>query len=203
MAEVDGAGGSGRARALGPSAHADVLGGLIERLADCHDSSSFETLFVHYTPRLKAWGVRNGMASAVAEELAQETMLSVWRRAETFQPHRASASRWVFTIFRNKRIDYIRRNQIRETDLDKASHLASDADDPEASVALAGLAKLLRQAIDTLPGEQAKVLRKVYFESKSHRDVAAELNLPLGTVKSRIRLALARIRLAVDEQTFS
>lgn len=143
------------------------------------------------------------MTAAVAEELAQETMISLWRKAETFERSRASASRWVFAIFHNKRINYLRRKPVCETDLDKAVHVADRGADPEASAHINVTGRALRRALETLPEDQAIVLREVYFGCKSHREVAAELNVPLGTVKSRIRLALARMRLAVGDQQAS
>lgn len=178
----------------------DAFAILIEQVAVNGDKGSFEALFRHYVPRLKAWGIRGGMTAAVAEELAQETMISLWRKAETFERSRASASRWVFAIFRNKRIDYLRRNPMRETDLDKAAHVPDHGIDPEASVHINLAGRALRRALETLPEDQATVLREVYFGCKSHREVAEDLNVPLGTVKSRVRLALARMRLAVGDQ---
>jgi len=179
---------------------ADAFGDAIEKVAINGDTTSFETIFRHYVPRLKAWGIRSGMTAAVAEELAQETMISLWRKADTFERSRASASRWVFAIFRNKRIDYLRRNPMREIDLDKAVNVADHGADPEASAQITVCGRALRRALDTLPEDQAVVLREVYFGCKSHREVAEALNVPLGTVKSRIRLALARMRLAVGDQ---
>ncbi|MGZ5357304.1 MAG: sigma-70 family RNA polymerase sigma factor [Rhodospirillales bacterium] len=178
----------------------DVFADLIERVAETGDLSSFEAIFRHYVPRLKAWGMRSGMNAAVAEELAQETMISLWRKARTFERSRASASRWVFAIFRNKRIDDLRRDRLRQTDLDRAADVADDGADPEASVHINATGRALQRAMRTLPEDQAVVLREVYFGCKSHRQVAAELNVPLGTVKSRVRLALARMRLAVGDQ---
>jgi RNA polymerase sigma-70 factor (ECF subfamily) len=178
----------------------DVFEHLIEQVAETGDPSSFEAIFRHYVPRLKAWGMRSGMTAAVAEELAQETMISLWRKAKSFERSRASASRWVFAIFRNKRIDYLRRDQLRQTDLDRAAHVADDGPDPEACVRINAASRDLQRALGTLPEDQAVVLREVYFGCKSHREVAVELNVPLGTVKSRVRLALARMRLAVGDQ---
>jgi RNA polymerase sigma-70 factor (ECF subfamily) len=196
--------GPGRSCGCGSSAAAeeiiDVFGHLIEQVAETGDAGSFEAIFRHYVPRLKAWGMRSGMTAAVAEELAQETMISLWRKAKTFERSRASASRWVFAIFRNKRIDYLRRDRLRQTDLDRAEHVADDGPDPEACVHINATGRELQRALGTLPEDQAVVLREVYFGCKSHRELAAELNVPLGTVKSRIRLALARMRLAVGDQ---
>jgi RNA polymerase sigma-70 factor (ECF subfamily) len=173
---------------------------LIEQIAHSGDTRAFEDLFRHYAPRLKGVGIRSGMSADVAEELAQETMISLWRKARTFERSRASASRWVFAIFRNKRIDDLRRDRLRQTDLDRAADVADDGADPEAWVHLNATGRALQRAMRTLPEDQAVVLREVYFGCKSHRQVAAELNVPLGTVKSRVRLALARMRVAVGDQ---
>ncbi len=199
MSSSDATGASSQA-AGGAPAIPDVFASLIEHVAADGDRESFETIFSHYMPRLKAWGVRSGMPAAIAEELAQETMISLWRKAGTFERSRAGASSWVYAIFRNKRIDFLRRHPLRETDLDKAIHVSDHAANPEMAAELQGMGRMLQGAIEALPAEQAQVLRAVYFASKSHSEVAKDLDLPIGTVKSRIRLALARIRLAVAKR---
>jgi len=138
------------------------------------------------------------MSADVAEELAQETMISVWRRARTFERSRGGASRWIFAIFRNKRIDYLRRNPPCETALDEVLCLRSDDDDPETSADLRSMGRILQRALQALPPNQAEVLLEVYYAGRSHTEAASRLNLPVGTVKSRIRLALARIRLSLE-----
>lgn len=175
----------------------DVFADLIEGVAANGDRASFETIFRYYMPRLKAWGIRSGLSGAVAEELAQETMISLWRRADTFERSRAGASRWVYAIFRNKRIDFLRRHPPCETELDTARGLSDHAADPERAAEMDGAGRMLQGAIEALPAEQAMVMRAVYFGSKTHREVAKEFDLPIGTVKSRIRLALGKIRLAI------
>jgi RNA polymerase sigma-70 factor (ECF subfamily) len=171
---------------------------LVEEIARCGDTRAFENLFRHYAPRLKGVGIRSGMSADVAEELAQETMISVWRRAPTFERSRGGASRWIFAIFRNKRIDYLRRNPPCETALDEVLCLRSDDDDPETSADLRSIGRILQRALQALPPNQAEVLLEVYYAGRSHTEAASRLNLPVGTVKSRIRLALARIRLSLE-----
>lgn len=178
----------------------EAMAQLIEGVAVDGDRAAFERIFRYYLPRLKAWGVRSGVSAAVAEELAQETMISLWRRATTFERSRASASRWVYAIFRNKMIDHFRRHPARETGLDQAAELCDHAADPESTAHLGSTGRQLQRAIAALPAEQAQVLRAVYYGNRSHREVAEAFNLPIGTVKSRVRLALARIRLAVGGQ---
>jgi RNA polymerase sigma-70 factor (ECF subfamily) len=167
---------------------------LVERIAAHGDVEAFETIFRYYVPRLKAIGVGGGMPAAVAEELAQETMISLWRKAPSFERTRGGAPRWIFAIFRNKRIDHLRRNPPCETALDEVLYLQSDDADPEACADLNSIGRILRLALQALPPSQAEALREVYFAGRSHSEVARRLNVPVGTVKSRIRLALVRIR---------
>jgi RNA polymerase sigma-70 factor (ECF subfamily) len=143
--------------------------------------------------------MRQGVDSATAEELVQETMLSVWRKAGTYDRRRANASTWIFTILRNKRIDMLRRQSRPELDLDSIGELASDASSADDDHHAAQAGDIIRQAIVALPEEQVEVLNKAFFEDKPHSVIAEELQLPLGTVKSRIRLALARLRLVLPE----
>ncbi|HRK95988.1 MAG TPA: sigma-70 family RNA polymerase sigma factor [Rhodospirillales bacterium] len=170
---------------------------LVERIAADGDVDAFETIFRYYVPRLKAVGVGGGMPAAVAEELAQETMISLWCKAPSFERTRGGASRWIFAIFRNKRIDHLRRNPPCETALDEVLCLRSGDADPEEAADLNSIGRILRSALQALPPKQAEVLREVYFTGRSHSEVAERLNVPVGTVKSRIRLALARIRNAL------
>lgn len=177
----------------------DQLSLLIEAIAADRDRGAFADLFRHFAPRLKGFGVRSGIDGTAAEELVQETMLAVWSKAETFDPRRATVSTWIFTIVRNKRIDMFRRQGYPVADLDEASDIASGealADD-HLTAAQAGAA--LHIAMKTLPAEQLEILYRAYFEEKSHRAIADEMKLPLGTVKSRIRLALARLRALLPE----
>lgn len=177
----------------------DQLRLLIEAVAADRDRGAFADLFRHFAPRLKGFGLRSGIDGMAAEELVQETMLAVWSKAETFDPRRATVSTWIFTIVRNKRIDMFRRQVYPEVELDEALNVACGealADDRFAAVQ-AGAA--LHVALNTLPPEQLEIVRRAYFEQKSHRVIADEMRLPLGTVKSRIRLALARLRSLMPE----
>ncbi len=173
---------------------------LIEAVALRRDRSAFAELFHHFAPRLKAFGLRSGAGADAAEEMAQETMISVWRRAETFDRSRAAASTWIFTIARNKRIDLIRRTA--KPILDAEDFLlinpgtVSEAADG-AAIAMQSQEQI-RELLTYLPAEQKLVLEKAFFEDKTHNVIADELNLPLGTVKSRIRLALGRLRIALQ-----
>lgn len=179
----------------------DRMSGLIEAVAAGADRQAFAELFQHFAPRLKAFIMRQGGDPAAAEELAQEAMLSVWRRASTFDRARASASTWVFTILRNKRIDMLRRQAAPHVGLEAVAERADEGALPDDDYAAGQAGDMLRTAMTDLPAEQAEVVRKAFYEDKSHSEIAKELEIPLGTVKSRIRQALARLRAAVPEGT--
>lgn len=182
-----------------PSVTNDELCGLVEAIAARRDREAFSRLFKHFAPRLKGFGMRRGTDPASSEELAQETMLTVWRKAETFDPRRATVSTWIFTIVRNKRIDLFRREGRPDVDLDEATETVYDGPAADEELNKVQSSAALRQALKVLPTAQATVLQKAFFEDKSHSVIADELGLPLGTVKSRIRLALARLRDALPE----
>lgn len=177
-----------------PTLTNDELCGLLEAVAARRDRDAFARLFKHFAPRLKGFGLRHGTDAAASEELAQETMLTVWRKAETFDPNRATVSTWIFTIVRNKRIDLFRREGYPEADLTEAAETAYEGPAADDEFDRVASGEAVRAALGVLPAEQLAVLQKAFFEEKSHSVIAAELGLPLGTVKSRIRLALARLR---------
>lgn len=155
---------------------------------------AFGTLFDHFAPRLKTYLRRLGCDPGTAEELAQEVMLLVWRRAETYDPVQASAGTWVFTIARNKRIDTIRREQRPEIDPNDPMLVPEPDEAADHRLeAREGNARL-RAALKDLPPEQAELLRLAYFEDKPHSVISAQHGIPLGTVKSRLRLAMERLR---------
>jgi len=163
------------------------------------DRLAFGALFGHFAPRLKTYLRRLGCESGAAEELVQEVMLLVWRRAETYDPAQASASTWVFAIARNKRIDSLRREQRPEFDPNDPA-LVPDADEPaDQRMETRQSNDRLRAALKDLPPEQAELLRMAYFEDKPHSVISAENGIPLGTVKSRLRLAMDRLRKALRD----
>lgn len=174
---------------------------LMRAVAERRDRQAFGALFNQYAPKLKAFFMRGGLSGAVAEELVQDVMLTVWQRAGTFDPDLGGLSTWVFTIARNRRIDHLRRQ--RRPDIDPAAD-PSTAPEPvpttESLVELQQWHTSLRAALKTLPPEQSEVLQLAYFEHKSHSTIAKEQNLPLGTVKSRVRLALQRLRESLEHE---
>ncbi len=177
----------------------DHLCGLIEAIAQRHDKSAFARLFTFYGPKLKAYIMTGGMDSETAEEVAQETMLAVWRRAATFDRSIAPASAWVFAIARNKQIDRVRRDKRPDFSAELAYFRSTAPPTPDEQIIQQRRAESLRDLILELPEEQLDILKKAFFEGKSHSAISAELKLPLGTVKSRVRLALARLRVQATE----
>jgi RNA polymerase sigma-70 factor (ECF subfamily) len=167
---------------------------LIAAIGARQDRSAFAAVFAHFAPRVKAYLIKSGSDYNAADELTQEVMLLVWRKAAHYDPSQANATTWIFTIARNKRIDRFRRDRRPEIDPDDPS-LAPEAEPmPDERLASADQARKVTQAISTLPDEQASLLRLAFYEGKSHSTIATQVGLPLGTVKSRLRLALARLR---------
>ena len=175
-----------------------TLSGCIVRIAERGDRDAFACLFNHFAPRVKSYLMRLGAAPEAAEELAQETLLTVWRRAAAFDPARAAASTWIFTIARNLRIDLSRRDGRIATAADSSDVNDAPARPDEALSALEDKTRI-GIAVASLPREQAQVISLAFFGDKAHSEIAGELGLPLGTVKSRLRLAMARLRGALAE----
>lgn len=167
-------------------------------VAGASDRAAFAALFTHFAPRIKGYLMRSGCVDALAEELTQETMVALWRRAASFDPARARLSTWLFTIARNLRIDQRRRGGMpaaADADCSDADQQPADLDlAPDQQALAAQRERNVRTALAELPPEQAQVLVLAYFEEQPHARIAALLGIPLGTVKSRIRLAVAQLR---------
>ena len=172
---------------------------LLGAVAESQDRDSFEALFAFFAPRVKAFVGRQGTDPHMAEEVVQETMVNVWRKARQFDPDKASASTWIYTIARNVRIDLIRK-AIRPAPDTNDPAMVPDPDPPaDQLISRQQEATRLKEAMTTLPTEQQEVLRLSFFEEKAHAAIAEELSIPLGTVKSRIRLAFRSIRTAIGD----
>ena len=171
-----------------------ALDDLVADVAERRDRRAFGQLFDHFAPRLKAYLARSGADQATAEEVVQDVMLTLWRRAEQFDRTQASVGTWIYTIARNRRIDLLRRE--RRPEIDPADPLLAPAPEPAADDTLltSERERRLRGALGELPAEQAELLRMAFFDDKPHSVIAAETRLPLGTVKSRLRLAMVRLR---------
>ncbi|BCG96742.1 RNA polymerase sigma factor [Mesorhizobium sp. 131-2-1] len=174
---------------------------LLAAVAQGRDRAAFATLFGFYAPRLKAFMMRSGMAASTAEDIAQETMLLVWKKASYFDPARAGVSTWIFTIGRNVRIDRLRRES-RPAAVASAFDPSDEPESPvsgEAAVMAAEREERVRSAVALLSPEQADILRLSFFADKPQSEIASQLRIPLGTVKSRVRLALSRLRQILDD----
>ncbi len=173
---------------------------LLLEVARTRDRGAFAQLFGHFAPRLKSYLMRLGAGSGQAEDLAQEAMLLLWRKADQFDPAKAAAATWAFTIARNLRIDAIRREKRPEIDPDDPALVADDAPAADDAIGRAQDDARVRTALETLPREQMEVVELSFFADKPHSVIASELGLPLGTVKSRLRLAMARLRAALGDK---
>jgi RNA polymerase sigma-70 factor, ECF subfamily len=194
----------GRERANGASSQEQIRSwadGEAERwivaIAQDQDRGAFASLFIRFAPKLKTYLLRCGVSEQLAEEVAQETLLAVWRKAGQFDPSRASASAWIYAIARNLRVDLARRERTRV--LPRAPEPSVQFETPEHHLNAAEGEQRVRKAIEGLPGAEAEVLRLSYFEELSHAQIAQRLSLALGTVKSRIRRATANLRTALDD----
>ncbi|NOD33094.1 MULTISPECIES: sigma-70 family RNA polymerase sigma factor [unclassified Ruegeria] len=168
----------------------------VKRIRDAQDQSAFAELFQHFAPRIKAFLMKSGSDATMAEECAQEVMATLWHKAHLFDPTRATVATWVFTIARNKRIDVLRKQRRPEPEeLGWGPEAEPDQDDV---IALQQETAQLRTAMLALPEAQRELIEKAYFGDLSHREIASQTGLPLGTIKSRIRLALDRLRHAMN-----
>ncbi|WP_438987916.1 sigma-70 family RNA polymerase sigma factor [Marivivens donghaensis] len=164
----------------------------IYAVRDTQDQAAFARLFAHFAPRVKGFLMRSGASADVAEECAQEVMATIWRKAALFDPARASVATWIFTIARNRQIDMIRRARRPEPE---DLPWGPDAEpDQEEVLVLQEETNKLGEAIAALPEKQRELIQKAYFGDLSHSEIAEQTGLPLGTIKSRIRLALDRLR---------
>jgi RNA polymerase sigma-70 factor (ECF subfamily) len=161
------------------------------------DRTAFVALFDHFAPRVKSYLLRLGASPALAEDLAQEAMLAIWRKAALFDPAKASASTWIFTVARNLRIDAIRRERRPEFDPNDPALVPDEEVPADTHMVREDDDARVRAALAQLSPDQAQIVQMSFFADKPHSQIARELNLPLGTVKSRLRLAMVRIRAAM------
>ena len=167
----------------------------IARVRDHGDRAAFAELFRHFAPRIKAFLIRSGADATMAEECAQDVMATLWQKAHLFDPSRASVATWVYTIARNRRIDALRKARRAEPEeLDWGPE--PEPDQSEVLEAQQETERLGR-ALAALPTPQRTLIERAFFGDLSHSEIAAETGLPLGTIKSRIRLALDKLRHAM------
>ncbi|CAN7522083.1 sigma-70 family RNA polymerase sigma factor [Pseudorhodoferax sp. LjRoot39] len=173
----------------------------MQAVATLADRHAFAQLFAFYAPRVKGHLIRAGVEPCLAEEIAQETLLVLWRKAALFDASRASVGTWLFTIARNLRVDRLRTQGMACVHADAAElDDVADASPPvDERLHTAQLCARMRAVLRTMPVEQARVLQLGYFEDQPHTRIASTLGLPLGTVKSRMRAALAHLRRALQD----
>jgi len=181
-----------------PKAMAAMLSDSIVRIARTRDEASFEVLFRHFAPRLKSYFLRQCSDHSLAEEITQEALVLVWRNAAQFDPSKASASTWIFTIARNLSVDRFRRTRRPTFDPTDPAFIPDGEQSPDYQLERAETDHRVREVMDTLSANEKSVLMLSFYEDCSHGDIAKKLDLPIGTVKSRIRLAFAKVRAALD-----
>lgn len=176
----------------------DSHAALIAAIAQRQDRAAFSALFAYFAPRVKTYLQQRGCDAARAEELAQDALLTVWRKAAQYDPARATAAAWIFVIARNLWIDAARRSRLALPPPDPSDEPAPE---PLADARLAAddRARRLHAALRDLRPEQVESLRLAFFEERSHSEIEQLLGVPLGTVKSRLRLAMSRLRAALGD----
>ncbi|MEM1428168.1 MAG: sigma-70 family RNA polymerase sigma factor [Pseudomonadota bacterium] len=164
----------------------------LRRIHEDKDHQAFAELFAYFAPRVKAFLMKAGADETTAEECAQDVMATLWRKAHMFDPSRATVATWIFTIARNRRIDVIRREKRPEPEA--LPWGPEEEPQPSDVIELQQERERLSAALARLPAKQRELVEKAYFGDLSHSQIADETGLPLGTIKSRIRLALERLR---------
>lgn len=176
---------------------------LLNRVGKHQDREAYHQLFQHFGPQIKYYALSNGLASH-ADELVQEVFVSIWRRSSLYDWRKAAASTWIFTIARNQRIDMLRKMRRSSAEItieteDLWQIPGEQEDEPVTSLHRLMSERRIRESLSHLPEEQVTVIAKVYMENKSHQMVADELDIPLGTVKSRVRLALNKLKVILQD----
>ena len=196
-------GGNGNSKPAGEAlgdAERTRFADLLVAVAELQDRDAFAELFAYYAPRVKSYLLRLGADSALAEEIAQDVMVTVWRKAGLFDRAQASVSTWIFRIARNRRIDLFRRSKRPELDPEEEMILPSGVEAPDARIEAMETEARVRAAMKDLPEEQVLLLKLAFYEGLSHSEIAARLGAPLGTVKSRIRLAFAKMKVRLGDE---
>lgn len=160
------------------------------QMAECSDRAHFTELFRYFAPRIKAYLVRLGLPEAQADEVAQDALAAVWKKAHLFDSGKSCASTWVFTLTRNLFIDLKRRERMSLVSLDEIVEEPAESDSSAAVV----MGQRIERVLTSLPVEQAQVVYLAYYEGCSHKQISKRLDLPLGSVKSRMRLAFQKLR---------
>lgn len=173
---------------------------LLRRVAQSGDRQAFAEVYSHFAPRIKGFLMRGGASAEEAEDLAQDAMVKVLKKAKLFDPAKASAATWIFTIARNARIDAIRRASRPMPDGEDPALMPEEAPRADVQCELKERDARIRSAMELLPSEQQEVMRLHFYEDEPHSVIAERLELPLGTVKSRLRLAFEKIRKELGDE---
>ncbi len=183
----------------------DTWSRLLERVGQSRDEAAFAQLFAHFAPLIKGFclgNVNSNFPADAADEIVQEVLFKVWQKSPSYDPSKAAASTWIYTVMRNCRIDIMRRNKrtISDSGVIEIEDVWDEADDDKAYIYLqqASNEVLIQNAFNQLPTEQRQVLIQVYMQSKTHQQISIETGLPLGTVKSRVRIGLKKMQILID-----
>ena len=172
---------------------------LLMRVAAEQDREAFVQLFRSIAPRIKAYMMKLGASPDTAEEIAQETLITVWRKSVQFDRQKSSAVTWIFTIARNLRIDRLRKENRPALDPNEPLLVPDNPRSPLAEMEEATVVDRVTAAIGDLPADQQEAVRLSFIEGLSHGEISERLNVPLGTIKSRLRLAFEKLRLSLGD----
>jgi RNA polymerase sigma-70 factor (ECF subfamily) len=184
--------------ASGMTLPADEQARLAARVAQARDRKAFAELFDYFAPRLKGYLQKLGLEPGAAEEIVQEVMIVLWHKADLFDPQKSSLATWLYRVARNRRIDAARRMSTRNLDEDDPTLQPEPAEEPGPALDARVRDERVRAAMADLPDDQRETVRLAFFVGLSHSEIAERIGLPLGTVKSRIRLAFGRLRRALE-----
>jgi len=179
---------------LRPMLTGEEQAGLMAQVVESRDRTAFSSLLRHFAPRVKGYLLRRGASEAQVDDVLQDVMLTIWSRAAQYDPAKSGLSTWVFTIARNRWVDRIRKECRPEVDKDDPAWVPNAPDAPDTALFASRDQHRIAQALASLPDEQATIIRLRYFDGISQAVIAEDLSLPLGTVKSRARLALKQLR---------
>ena len=172
---------------------------LVVRVAERSDKAAFVEIYEHFAPRIKSFLLGKNLSPDAADEVLQEVMLAVWDKARLYKPEKAAVSTWIFTIARNKHVDRIRRESRSDPEPGDPDLQPADLADADDLAAEEQRKKTIRAAMANLPSDQYKVIYMSFMQGLAHAEIAAQLDLPLGTVKSRIRLGFQRLRANIGD----
>jgi RNA polymerase sigma-70 factor (ECF subfamily) len=164
------------------------------------DRHAFERLYEYFAPRIKRYMIQHGADEASADDLAQETMVQIWRKARYYDPHKAAASTWIFRVARNLQIDRLRKHRLHEVEFTTEAQQSDEETEGHEHFEIHSDRARLRTLVQSLPEEQMVVVKLAFFEGLSHSEVSHQLSIPIGTVKSRLRLAFGKLRMGMGEK---